>query len=215
MNKVILITRPNHDETTDYLHKWSEPVIKLAKDKLFTVLDLVGPKARRNIFESYSRKKQPHFFFLNGHGSETIIAGQNNEHILIGDENDDLCEKAIVFMRSCNAVKILGVSLVKKGTKACIGYTTKFGFLRLLAYTTHPLQDPLAGLFLEPSNKIATTLLKGHTVVEAHKRGLDEMKKNLRKMLSSAGTHIDSNAIVLLWTNIRGQTYIGDSEATI
>ncbi|MBI2330283.1 hypothetical protein HYU94_02750 [Candidatus Daviesbacteria bacterium] len=79
----------------------------------------------------------------------------------------------------------------------------------------NPLSDPLAKLYLEPSNIVATTLLKGHSASEAHLRGLGEMKKNLRKMLSSENPLTDSTGIVLLWSNIRGQILLGDPNAII
>ena len=215
MNKVVLVTRPNHDETTNYLDKWSEPIIKLANQKNYKLIDLRGEKATRSVFEGYARKHHPSFFFLNGHGSEKIIAGQNNEYLLVYKENETLCAGAVLYVRSCSAAKLLGQSLVTSGARACIGYTSKFGFMRLLSSTTKPILDPLAKLFIEPANLVATTLLKGHSVLDAHQRGISGMKKNLKRMLSSESTQQNSNAVVLLWSNIRGQVVIGDSSATI
>lgn len=215
MSKTILITRPDHDETTDYLNKWSEPVKNLAQDKKFTVLDLQGKKASRKNLESYTKKNSPNLFFFNGHGSDSIIGGQDNEHLLVSDDNDELCNNAVVYIRSCSAGKKLGKSLVAKGAKACICYTTKFGFLRLLTYATRPLMDPLAKIFLEPSNIVAMALIKDNTALEAHQRSNKEMKKSLYKLLSSESGQSDPNAIVILWSNIRGQTLLGDESATI
>ncbi len=213
-NKTVLVTRPNHDITTNYFYLWAGEVLRLASKK-HKVLDLYSKKASRKNFESYAKKHKPNFFFFNGHGSDEIVAGYNNEPLLIVNKNDELCWDSIVYIRSCSAAKTLGVSLIKQCTKACIGYTTKFGFMRLIEKERNPLSDPLAKLYLEPSNIVATTLLKGHTASEAHFRGLGEMKKNLRKMLSSENPLTDSTGIVLLWSNIRGQILLGDPNAVI
>lgn len=201
--------------TTIYFHQWSKDVIRFAIARKNKVLDLEGKKANRKTFESYAKKHLPDFFFFNGHGSNEIVAGYDNEPLLISSKNDELCPKSIIYIRSCSAAKTLGVSLIQKSAKACIGYNTKFGFMRLIDKERNPLSDPLARLYLQPSNIVATTLLKGHTALEAHLRGLGEMKKNLRKMLSSENPITDSTGIVLLWSNIRGQILLGDPNATI
>lgn len=214
MSKTVLVTRPNHDITTTYFYLWSEEVLKLAS-KSYKVLNLHGRKANRKAFESYAKKHKPDFFFFNGHGSDEIVTGYNDEPLLISGKNDDLCLESIIYIRSCSAAKTLGVSLIQQSVKACIGYNTKFGFMRLIEKERDPLSNPLVKLYLEPSNIVATTLLKGHTSLDAHLRGLGEMKKNLRKLLSSENPFTDSTGIVLLWSNIRGQVLLGDPNAVI
>lgn len=179
------------------------------------VLDLDGKKANRKTFESYAKKHRPDFFFFNGHGSDTILAGYDNEPLLATGNNDSICSQSIVYIRSCSAAKVLGVSLIKSGVKAFIGYINKFGFMSLVDKQSRPLSDSLARLFLAPSNIVATTLLKGHPVIEAHQRSLREMRKNLRKLLSSGNPLSDSTGAVLLWSNIRGQTLLGNPNAVI
>ena len=215
MSKTVLITRPNYDITTNYFHQWSEAVINLATARKNKVLDLDGKKANRKTFESYAKKHRPDFFFFNGHGSDTILAGYDNEPILTSDDHNSICAQSIVYVRSCSAAQILGVSLVKNGAKAFIGYVNKFGFMRLVEKQSKPLSDPLAKLFLATSNIVATTLLKGQPASEAHRRSLREMKKNLRKLLSSENPLSDSTGAVLLWSNIRGQTLLGNPNAVI
>lgn len=214
-NKAILVTRPNYDIITTYFYHWSESILMLAAQKGYKVFDLAGSKASRSNFESYSKKHNPNFFFFNGHGSDEVVAGQNHELLLISGKNDSLSKDSIVYIRSCSAAKILGPSLINQATKAVIGYTTKFGFMRLVDKESKPLSDPLAELFLKPSNIVATTFLKGHTAFEAHQRSINGMKKNLRKMLSSENPFSDSTSIVLLWSNIKGQILLGDPQAKI
>ena len=69
MNKIFLITRPKHDEATHYLFYWSKKVIELAKRKGIQVLDLQKGRANEKELTSVIKKKEPHFIFLNGHGS--------------------------------------------------------------------------------------------------------------------------------------------------
>lgn len=216
MSKTVLITRPNYDITTKYFHQWSEEVIRLAAERKNKVLDLEGKKANRKTFESYAKKHRPDFFFFNGHGSDTLLAGYDNEPILISDaDNNSICSRSIVYVRSCSAAKVLGVSLIKYKASAFIGYVNKFGFMRLVQKESKPLSDPLARMFLAPSNLVATTLLKGHPAIEAHQRSLREMRKNLSKLLSSENPLSDSTGAVLLWSNIRGQTLLGNPNAVI
>jgi len=47
MSKSLLVTRPNHDETTNYLYYWSTLVIKEARKRNFSVYNLAGNKANK------------------------------------------------------------------------------------------------------------------------------------------------------------------------
>ena len=134
MNKTVLITRPNHDVTTNYFYYWSEEVIQLAVKRNNKVLDLEGKKANRKSFESYAIKHHPDFLFLNGHGSDTVLAGYDNESILTSNENSSICSQSVVYIRSCSAAMVLGASLIKHGARSFIGYLNKFGFMRLVQY---------------------------------------------------------------------------------
>jgi len=40
MNRILLITRPDHDVTTRYLSAWSKEIIELADKKNIQVMDL-------------------------------------------------------------------------------------------------------------------------------------------------------------------------------
>lgn len=208
MAKKILITRPNHDITTNYLCFWTEPVITLVKNKGLTFYDLLGPKASRKNFVSYL-ENTPDFVFINGHGSENLITGDKNE-IILDKENVSFTSKIkIVYARSCQAAKILGELLIKNGVLTFIGYTKNFVFLREKSKISHPLDDRFAKLFLEPSNLVATTIIKGHNVLEAQNRSLMAMRKNLDHLLSSNATFEEKNATPYLWSNMNCQVLIG------
>ena len=129
MSKIILITRPNHDLTTNYLYFWSEAVINITEKHNLTILDLNKNKANKKNFDSYIKNKHPNFIFLNGHGSETEITGYDNEVLIDSSDNKAMVTASIIYARSCDSGKILGKVLVDNGAGAFIGYKRKFVFL--------------------------------------------------------------------------------------
>ncbi len=46
-NKTMVITRPQHDDTTAYLHEWSSKIIEVADKNNFKVIDLEIEKATK------------------------------------------------------------------------------------------------------------------------------------------------------------------------
>jgi len=215
MNNSLLVTRPNHDSATNYLYHWTEPVIDEAKRKHIPLYDLKEDKATKKIFLSYLQSKRPGFLFLNGHGDAQTVTGQNYDVLLDKTVNKDFIFDTIIYARSCDSGKILGNTLVQHGVSAFIGYTRKFIVGTTRSNITKPLNDPLAKLFLEPSNLIPTTILKGHTAGVADRRSKQEMLKNFQKMISSAGSFEERYAARWLWSDIRSQVVIGDQNASI
>lgn len=186
MSNSILVTRPNYDITTNYLFYWTELVISFSTKRNITTYDLYGSKATRINVESYYAKRSPKIIFLNGHGSSDVITGQDDEE-LISDSDKDLSKykNCIFYARSCQSANNLGVTLVDNGASVFIGYKEDFIFFRNANFSTKPLKDPIARHFLEPSNLVMTTLIKGNTVKEADKRSKRSMKKNFLSLLTS------------------------------
>lgn len=210
----ILITRPNHDQITTYISQWSDLVIGVAKSKHHIVFDLLGKKAIRKIFEHYLISNEPSFLFLNGHGSADVICGYNDEVILDQATNKNLLINKIIYARSCNAGENLGNILIASGARSFIGYIKPFSIGTLNEFATRPKEDPLARLFLEPSNLIATTIIKGNTVQEAHQRSVRAMKKTLSAMVLSDIPNKKDYAFAL-YNNMLGQVVIGNKEAKL
>lgn len=210
----ILITRPNHDQITTYISLWSEVVISVAKSKRHVTLDLFGKKADRKTFEHYLASNNPVFLFLNGHGSADVVCGHNDEIILDGITKSTLLQDVIIYTRSCNAGENLGEILITKGASAFIGYTKSFSIAMQNKFASRPKEDPLARLFLEPSNLVATTIIKGNTVQEAHQRSILEMKKTLSEMISSDIPN-KKDYVFALYNNMLGQVLLGNKEARI
>ena len=212
MSGSMLVTRPDHEIVTKYCCVWSERLVKLAQQKGLHVYDLKGAKATRRNFESYVKKNQPSLIFLNGHGSAEVVTGYDNEPLA-----DMASEPAvsIFYARSCDAAALLGPALVQKGARAFVGYVRKFVLYYDPEYTMRLEEDPMAGLFLDSSNLVVSTLLKGHAVAEAHRRSKEVMAKNLRKMISSAATPEERYAASAMWSNMTNQVALGDLDATI
>lgn len=213
--KAILITRPNHDLITTYLYYWSQLIIEEAKNKDIQIFDLAGKKANKNLLTSYIKKHNPTFIHFNGHGDSSLIAGHDNEILIEANKNDKLLSQKIIYALSCDAAKILGYSCVKNGTLAFIGYKRKY----ILAYDvksyTKPLKDKLARLFLEPSNLITISILKGNTAGNSYRKSQDSMRRNFLYMISTKATALEKDAASFLWSDKKNQILIGDENSKI
>lgn len=212
VNKAILITRPHHDYATNYLRVWSKEIKSLAEEKGIPVYDLEGKKSLKANLESYWKAHKPSFIFLNGHGDTHVITGHDNEPLV--DMSTSL-NGALIYARSCDAGQVLGSQLINNGARAFIGYKRKF----VLGYSPEklakPREDAMAGLFLEPSNLVASTILKERTAQEAHIRSKKAMYRNFRKMVSSAASYEERYAARWLWSNLNNQVLFGDINAKI
>lgn len=207
----VLITRPNHDLPTIYLFRWSEALIDLAKKKLFTVLELNGDKADRVTFEKYLKVNRPVFIFLNGHGTVDDVRGIDNEIIVDKNTNGNDIQGAIIYARSCDAGVNLGKTLCALGAKVFIGYDRPFSVITSNWCNSRPLEDNMAKLFLDPSNLLVSTILKGNTVGEANERSKIEMKRNIYHLITEG----DTSSATYLYNNLLGQVLFGDRNARI
>jgi len=214
MTKAILITRPNHDLITTYFFYWSELIIKEATKKRFKVLDLRENKATSEMFSSYIVKHEPILVFFNGHGNTDMITGYENKPLLEANKNEKLLIKKIIYARSCDAAENLGQLCIKNGTLSFIGYTKKFSIGYTPSKSSNPLQDPVAKLFIEPSNLIPTSLLKGNTTKESYRKSQEASLRNFRFMLSTKATSAQKDAAPYLWFNRKYQVLLGDEKAT-
>ena len=215
MSKSILITRPKYDSATFHLFDWSTVVINEAKQKQLSVYDLAEDKATRSNVESYINKNNPSFIFFNGHGNPNCIFGQNSEILIQSNDNENLTSGAIVYARSCSVGQSLSHRLIFTGTKTFIGYEAEFAFVTSKTPTKNFLDDPISKLFLEPSNNIPISLVKGNSASEAHNKSKKEMMRNIRSMLSSQATKDMRDATPYLYSNYKYQTLQGDPSATI
>ncbi len=213
IDRSLLITRPEHDLTTRYLSKWSEEVIGEAEKKHVAVIDLHGEKANRVRFIGTLDKKESDFVFLNGHGNAEIVAGHDDAPLLTG--SDSGVNDKIIYARACQSAKQLGPQAVENGAKAYIGYDEDFVFMYEMDQVHRPQHDTTARLFLEPSNEIPISILKGHSVEEAEKRSKGKFSENIRTLLLGNLTAEEHRMIKLLAWNMQHQVCLGDTSATL
>ncbi len=215
MNKILLITRPNHDPGTNYLYYWSSLVIDMAEEKGINVLDLDKNKATKKNFDSYLKRHNPKLIFLNGHGDQENITGFDNEPLLTKNKDENLLDKRIIYARCCDAAVQLGDAAVKNGALAFIGYKRSYRLGHSPSSITRPLQDKIAELFLTPSNLVAISILKGNSVGYANSNSVSAMWSNFRFMLSSSATPAQRDAARHMWHNIQSQVLLGENSAKL
>src|SRR3989338_7102441 len=126
MVKHFLITRPNHDKETSYLHSFAKGIISIAKNTPnIHVTDLEGKDANRANFEKSIQKINPRLIFLNGHGTAEQVWGYKNQ-CLLDLTNIDLGQDKIIYALACDSLAVLGDVAIKKGASAYIGYSDQF-----------------------------------------------------------------------------------------
>lgn len=210
----MLTTRPNYDQGTNYLCYWTKLVIDEAIKKGIEVTDLFGKKANKANFVSYYKKHNHKLVFLNGHGFDNLITGYDDEILIDNLENKLEMIGSIIVARSCRCAKILGNFLVENGSLAFIGYKDDYVIKTSRKYSTKPLLDPMAALYLEPSNMIVKSLLKGKTTGEANIKSKRMMAINISKVLSG-GSKDKDDTVRWLYHDFKNQVIIGDSGAKL
>lgn len=211
MNKRLLVTRPRHDITTHYLFHWANKIIELAKKKHFSVLDLKRKRANKKEITSILKKIEPSLVFLNGHGDDGCIRGHNNEILLEAGKNEKLLKSKIIYALSCRSAKKLGPKSIKAKALAYLGYDDDFIFIIDKDKVGKPLADGTAKLFLDPSNQIMISLLKGHSVGNSCYRSKRLFRENARRVASSESFY---HYLIpyLLW-DMKHQVYLGEPSA--
>lgn len=206
----MLITLPQHDDTMEYLTAFSKDIIKEAENKSIKIKRLIREKITEENFEKLVKSLKYKLNVLNGHGSEDAIFGHNNKPILLAGKNHFLISDKITYARSCHSAISLGVQSMNNSEEGCfIGYNLPFMFFIDTTYSTNPSKDNTAKLFLEPSNLIPISIIKGNSTLEAHNHGKKQMLKNINKILKNKDEK--SNAFAeALWNNYIGQTIIGN-----
>lgn len=211
----IIITRPAYDYTTRYISAWAGLMVSLAKGKVATVVDLAGSRASFKEFSSVMKKFSTAFVFINGHGNRNSVCGHDGEPLLTVGQNESLISGSVVYALSCSSARTLGYSAVQSGCRSYIGYEEDFVFAYDSNFRTKPLHDKTAALFLEPSNQVVTALLKGHTAEEAHANSKEAFVRNIRKLLTSQSSTIQSPALRFLIWDYQHQVCLGDGNARI
>lgn len=212
MGPALLITRPEHDLGTTYLSKWSKKIIDLAEDKGIKVIDLHREKASRDRVIGTLEKTGTKLVILNGHGSDNSVHGHNNEVILKEGDTRAVKDK-IIYARSCRSAKSLGKNSIAQGALAYLGYKEDFIMYTDETNAGKPLEDKTAELFLEPSNYIPVSLVKGHTAGDANNRSKAKFRKNIERLVIEGPPSDNYDAISFLLWDMNNQVCLGNENA--
>lgn len=207
----LLITRPEHDYATRYLSAWSEKLFDLIKSKGYSIIDLYRERANRKEIESVLSKRNPVLVIINGHGSDDAVAGHDDNLLIKAGDNSSLLSNKITYAISCRSARILGKEIGQNAKTAYIGYQDDFILVYLEKYRTRPIEDKFAGLFLDSSNLVVTTLIKGHPAKEAVSRAKQEFLRNIQRLLTSKVKSDDSSALRYLVWDMKNLVLCGDN----
>jgi len=201
MESAILI-RPKYDETTAYLHDWSEIIIGFAENKGVSLFDLNHLKATRKTLLSYLKNNNSSLLLFNCHGSSLALFGHDNE-ILLTSKDASVFRDKTIYARSCQAGSNLGQVLVKLGgAKAFIGYKRDFIFPFDKNKTTTPIRDTVCAPVFDCSNKIPFTLIKGGTPQDAHSRSMEAYEHWIKHYVDDHSIEAPSIIKCLLWNQM-------------
>ncbi len=216
MKQGLLITCPEHDDATAYLTYFSKPILEVAANKSLKTKKIKDKELNMKSFSQIIKKLDYRLAVLNGHGSPDSIFGYKKNLIVKFGKNDKILKERIVYARSCNAGLILGSGCMNGTKNGCfIGYKLPFIFYMDERWTTKPNNDKVAGLFLDPSNLVPISIIKGHTTLEAHDNAKRGMLKTMKRLLKSPREEETPFYLEALWNNYHGQVISGDCGAKL
>jgi len=161
MKIITLFVRPSYDDVTSYLYFYSKELIQFSSSKGYNVLNKEKNKANYSEINNIISNKNPKFIMFNGHGSENSISGHNDEILVKLGDNHKILKEKIIYSLSCSSAKELGRKSVEDGTLSFIGYDDDFALGMDLNCQSSIYRDKRAKLFLEPSNLLVKSILKG------------------------------------------------------
>lgn len=175
-------------------------MLDTAKSRGIKRFILEKERVNRDTVQSFLRKHSPDTVIFNGHGNQLEVVGNDEKPIISVNDNLNLLENKVVFVRACSAGEVMGPKAINIGARGFIGYKESFVFLYDQEKIQKPLDDGLARPFFECSNQIGISLIKGQSAREAHNSSINLYQKKISRMLSSKA---DSFSIpYLLWNMI-------------
>ncbi|MCX6719792.1 MAG: hypothetical protein NTV36_01640, partial [Candidatus Staskawiczbacteria bacterium] len=141
------------------------------------------------------------------HNDEVLVKAQDN-HQLLQDGK-------ITYALSCRSGKKLGSEVVVDEKSAYIGYDDDFAFVSDYRYVGRPVDDPRAKAFMESSNQVMLSLLKGNTAKEASDKSKNKFMEHIRVLSSSLADPDSLQAAQLLHWDMNHQVCLGNQDATL
>lgn len=215
MKKGIIITLPRHDDLTEYLSQFSCYIIEEAAKNNINLKPLKDGAANKANFEKVAKKLDYNFIIFNGHGTDSQIKGYKDEVLVESGINEELLKGKIVYARSCHAALKLGKECISKGSNGCfIGYIAPFKVCANSECFSNLLNDRIASFFLEPSNQIPISLIKGNSATEANEKSKNAILKSINKVLRDP---LEYSPLIAedLWNNFENQVVLGNLNAKI
>ena len=210
--KTTLFVRPAHDDVTSYLYYYSKVLLD-ESNKSFVTINKEKEDANKKVVTSVIERKNPDFIMFNGHGNSTVICGHQDKVIVEKDKNHNLIKDRIIYSLSCSSASELGKA-VGDNTTTFIGYVDDFALGMDTNSQAAVHRDKRAKLFLEPSNLLVKSLLKGNSAKDAVKKAKDLMKENISKLRTD--TSLDAkDYIPYLYNNYFILEIMGDEHAEL
>jgi hypothetical protein len=197
----VLVSAPDFDYMTRYLHAWSKKLASELRGKSHDVLLLEGKNATHKRVVGMLRKQPIDVVVLNGHGNANEIAGHDNE-TLIDTETADLLSGKDVHALSCQTAAELGKAAMRAGAKSYIGYADKFVLVFDRSKTSRPLDDDTAALFLEPAFSAPRALCNGKSADEAVKTAKAAYRASISRALNSDVQSDYDKYVQFLWRDM-------------
>lgn len=211
--KPVLFVRPSYDDVTAYLFFYSKELVKMAMNKGFLTLNREKTNASKEVVIGIIQKKDPDFIMFNGHGNPDSICGHNDEIIINRGDNHSLLKNRMVYSLSCSSAAGIGME-VADGQTTFIGYLEDFGVGMDTRCQASIGQDDRARMFLEPSNLLVQSILKGNSAWQAAEKSKELMKKNL-SLLRTDPAPDAKDYIPYLFNNYIALTVLGNTQASL
>lgn len=215
MQNGLIITLPQCDNATEYLTYYSRFVIEEAENKGMRIKEIRSKELNLKNFTEIVKKLDYKLVIFNGHGTADSIFGYKTNVLIKAGMNEELLKDRITYARSCNAAVSLGVECTKNSDGAFIGYIFPFVFYINEKWSTKPSNDNVAKLFLEPSNQVPVSLIKGNSAIESDTNSKKQILKNIDKVLRNPSEPETPFIVEGLWNNYLGQVVKGNGYAKI
>ncbi|MBI5880692.1 hypothetical protein HZB90_01025 [archaeon] len=211
--KKTLFVRPSHDDVVSYLFYYSKELVEESVSRGFTTMNKEKSDANKGVVTGVIIKSEPDFVMFNGHGNPSLICGHNDEVLIKNGVNHNLLKKRIVYSLSCSSAAELGRNVADAET-TFIGYVDEFALGMDVNCQTTVHRDKRAKLFLEPSNLLVKSLLKGNSAIEAVNKAKQMMKENISKLRTDPSPEA-KDYIPYLFSNYQVLELFGNKAAKI
>lgn len=211
----VLFSRPKHDDAMEYLHYYSKELLKeCERMPELNPINKEKEDSNRKVISEVIKKTNPRLIMFNGHGSPTEILGHSNE-TLIDESNAGLLKDSITYALACSAGAILGKTIAEKGALSFIGYKFDFAIGKDPDSEAVPGKDKIAKFFLEPSNILFSSLIKGQSAETAVLKAKKKMEEYIGFLSTTNNFPEAHHYAPYLFRNYLGLIILGNSGANI